>query len=146
MYRGIQITQEILADFCDNTNKELTKLNEDAKIKNAMVIKIEEQLTALDLKIETNRILLSEKNDNMIYRLSVINDKMIAVEQKTNELNKIMMKHFAYKESKESKESSVKETKDKKITTFGNFPVQPTFGNFSVQPSTLPIQPQFKFN
>ena len=29
MYRGIQITQEILADFCDNTNKELTKLNEE---------------------------------------------------------------------------------------------------------------------
>jgi len=135
MYRGIQITQEMLADFCDNTNKDLTKLNEDLKLKNAMVIKIGEQLTALDLKIETNRILLSEKNDNMIYRLSVINDKMIAVEQKTNELNKIMMKHFAYKE-----------IKDKKITqvpSFGNFPVQPL-----VQLPTLPVQPpvQFKFS
>ena len=145
MYRGIQITQEILADFCDNTNKELTKLNEDAKIKNAMVIKIEEQLTALDLKIETNRILLSEKNDNMIYRLSVINDKMIAVEQKTNELNKIMMKHFAYKEYKE-----IKENKDKKII---QVPQVPSFGNFPVQPLVqlpvqLPVQPpvQFKFS
>ena len=141
MYRGIQITQEMLADFCDNTNKELTKLNEDAKIKNAMVIKIGEQLTALDLKIETNRILLSEKNDNMIYRLSVINDKMIAVEQKTNELNKIMMKHFAYKEYKE-----IKENKDKKII---QVPQVPSFGNFPVQPLVqLPVQPpvQFKFS
>ena len=137
MYRGIQITQEMLADFCDNTNKELTKLNEDAKIKNTMVIKIGEQLTALDLKIETNRILLSEKNDNMIYRLSVINDKMIAVEQKTNELNKIMMKHFAYKE--------IKDKKIPQVPSFGNFPVQPL-----VQLPTLPVpvQPpvQFKFS
>ena len=43
----------------------------------------------------------------MIFRLSVINDKMFAVEQKINELNKIMMKHFAYKEKLESKKNNI---------------------------------------
>ena len=86
----------MLSEFCNNTINELQTLKKDAKLKNEMISKLSEQITAIDLKIETNKIILSEKNDNMIYRLSVLNDKMYAVEQKTNELNKIMMKHFAY--------------------------------------------------
>ena len=105
MYRNI--TQEFMAEFCENTIKELQTLKDDAKIKNEMVSNILENINAINLKIETNRILLSEKHDNMIFRLSVINDKMIAVEQKTNELNKIMMKHFAYKEKLESKKNNI---------------------------------------
>ena len=104
MYRNI--TQEFMAEFCENTIKELQTLKDDAKIKNEMVSNILENINAINLKIETNRILLSEKHDNMIFRLSVINDKMIAVEQKTNELNKIMMKHFAYKEKTELKKNN----------------------------------------
>ena len=95
MYQS-NITQEMLSEFCNNTINELQTLKKDAKLKNEMISKLSEQITAIDLKIETNKIILSEKNDNMIYRLSVLNDKMYAVEQKTNELNKIMMKHFAY--------------------------------------------------
>ena len=104
MYRNI--TQEFMAEFCENTIKELQTLKDDAKIKNEMVSNILENINAINLKIETNRILLSEKHDNMIFRLSVINDKIIAVEQKTNELNKIMMKHFAYKEKIEPKKNN----------------------------------------
>ena len=96
MYRNVQITQEMLSEFCENIHTDLIKIKEDSKLKNEMISKLSEQITAIDLKIETNKIILSEKNDNMIYRLSVLNDKMYAVEQKTNELNKIMMKHFAY--------------------------------------------------
>lgn len=100
------ITQEFMAEFCENTIKEIQTLKDHAKIKNEMVSNINESIIAINLKIETNRILLSEKHDNMIFRLSVINDKMIAVEQKINELNKIMMKHFAYKEKLESKKNN----------------------------------------
>ena len=105
MYKNI--TQEFMAEFCENTIKEIQTLKDDAKIKNEMVSNINESINAINLKIETNRILLSEKHDNMIFRLSVINDKMFAVEQKINELNKIMMKHFAYKEKLESKKNNI---------------------------------------
>ena len=105
MYKNI--TQEFMAEFCENTIKEIQTLKDDAKIKNEMVSNINESINAINLKIETNRILLSEKHDNMIFRLSVINDKMFAVEKKINELNKIMMKHFAYKEKLESKKNNI---------------------------------------
>ena len=95
MYQN-NITQEMLSEFCNKTANELIAFKKDAKLKNEMISKLNDQIIAIDLKIETNKIILSEKNDNMIYRLSVLNDKMYAVEQKTNELNKIMMKHFAY--------------------------------------------------
>ena len=96
MYKKTPLTQELLADFCDNVYTDLIIIKEDAKLKNDMITKLNEQLIAIDLKIETNKIISNEKNENIHYKLSVINEKMIAVEQKMNDLNKIMMKHFAY--------------------------------------------------
>jgi len=96
MYKKIQLTQELLADFCDNVHTDLIIIKEDAKLKNDMISKLNEQLIAIDLKIETNKIFSNEKNENILYKLSIINEKMIAVEQKMNDLNKIMMKYFAY--------------------------------------------------
>ena len=101
MYRNITITQDMLSEFCENVHNDLIKLKEDSKLKNEMISKINEHITAIDLKIETNKILINEKNENIIFRLSVLNDKMKDLEQKMNDLNKIMMKHFAYKKSVE---------------------------------------------
>ena len=47
--------------------------------------------------METNKILTTEKSENLIYKLSVVQEKIIANDQKINELNNIMMKYFAYK-------------------------------------------------
>jgi hypothetical protein len=97
MYRNVQITQEMLSEFCEKVHTDLIKLKEDSKLKNEMISKLNEQMIAIDLKIETNKIFINEKNENLIFRLSVINEKMKDLEQKMNDLNKIMMKHFAYK-------------------------------------------------
>ena len=101
MYRNVPITQEMLSEFCENVHSDLIKFKEDSKLKNELISKINEHIIAIDLKIETNKILINEKNENIIYRLSVINEKMSALEQKMNDLNKIMMKHFAYKKQEE---------------------------------------------
>ena len=102
MYRNVQITQEMLSEFCENIHTDLIKIKEDSKLKNEMISKLTEQIIAIDLKMETNKIIINEKNENLIFRLSVINDKIIALEQKVNDLNKIMMKHFAYKKQVET--------------------------------------------
>lgn len=98
MYRNVQITQEMLSEFCENVNIDLIKIKEDAKLKNEMISNLTERID----RIETNKIIINEKNENLIFRLSVINDKMTGLEQKVNDLNKIMMKHFAYKKQIET--------------------------------------------
>ena len=110
MYRNVQITQEMLSEFCENVHTDLIRLKDDSKIKNELITKINDHITAIDLKIETNKILINEKNENIIYRLSVINEKMSALEQKMNDLNKIMMKHFAYKKQEEKVKPPVQPT------------------------------------
>jgi AAA15 family ATPase/GTPase len=126
MYRNVQITQEMLSEFCENVHIDLIKLKEDSKLKNEMIQKLNDQINALTLQIETSKIVTSEKNENIIFRMSVLNEKMLIIEQKMNDLNKIMMKHFAYK-------SQNKGTTEPKVT--------PT----SV-PSAVPSNQFFKVN
>jgi AAA15 family ATPase/GTPase len=126
MYRNVQITQEMLSEFCENVHVDLIKLKEDSKLKNEMIQKLNDQINALTLQIETSKIVTSEKNENIIFRMSILNEKMLIIEQKMNDLNKIMMKYFAYK-------SQNKGTTEPKVTS-------------TVVPSAVPSNQFFKVN
>jgi hypothetical protein len=80
---NIHITPDYVARFIETSEKQF--------------LKIEERLNDINLKLETNKILTTEKSEMLLYKLSVIQDKITANDQKVNELNTIMMKHFAYK-------------------------------------------------
>jgi hypothetical protein len=91
------ITQEMVGEFIDKTNNEILKLKEfDYK-------NIIERINMIEIKRESERAIMNEKNENLLYRLTVLTEKCISVEQKVNDLNKIMMKHFAYKTNKVEK-------------------------------------------
>jgi hypothetical protein len=125
MYSNVQITQEMLSTFCESANTDFIKMKEDAKLKNEMIAKLNEQIATMDLKIETSKILFNEKNENMIYRMSVLTEKMNAIEQKIVDLNKIMMKHFAYKYK----------------TDYKNAPAQPAQAPAPLVQPAQPFQP-----
>jgi len=82
------ITPDYVARFIETSEKQF--------------LKIEERLNDINLKLETNKILTTEKSEMLLYKLSVIQDKITANDQKVNELNTIMMKHFAYKNKSKS--------------------------------------------
>jgi hypothetical protein len=84
------ITQEQLVAFCENTEKTLNLALEDNK-------KLSERVS----KLENEKLIANEKNELTLYKLSVMQDKINAAEQKVNDLNNIMMKHFAYKAKQE---------------------------------------------
>jgi len=85
------ITQEQLVAFCENTEKTLNLVLEDNK-------KLSERVS----KLENEKLIANEKNELTLYKLSVMQDKINAAEQKVNDLNNIMMKHFAYKAKQEA--------------------------------------------
>ena len=83
MYKNI--TQEFMSEFCEKTTNEINKLRSKNEIS-------QERIASLELK--------NEKYENIILRLSIMNEKVNLAEQKVNDLNKIMMKHFAYRGAK----------------------------------------------
>ena len=58
------MTVMVVLDSNDNLN-EIIKLKEDLRLKNEMISVINDKLVAIDLKIETTRVLTIEKNDNI---------------------------------------------------------------------------------
>ena len=87
MYRNL--TNEFMGEFCENTTKELGQIRERIIIIEKTNDLLENRISILQTK--------NESYETLIYKISVISDKVISAEQKVNELNKIMMKHFAYK-------------------------------------------------
>ena len=80
MYKNI--TPELVTEFCEKTSNEINLL----RTTNESLVN---RISALELKLE--------KFENIKYRLDDMNEKVVLYEQKVNDLNKIMMKHFAYK-------------------------------------------------
>jgi hypothetical protein len=80
MYKNI--TPELVTDFCEKTSNEIHML----RTTNESLVN---RISALELKLE--------KFENIKFRLDDMNEKVILYEQKVSDLNKIMMKHFAYK-------------------------------------------------
>jgi hypothetical protein len=86
-------TQESLNVFYNETQKTFMELREKINTQTETIKKLEDQNNKLIL----NRAIENEKNETLLYKLSVMNDKILSSEQKVNDLNNIMMKHFAYK-------------------------------------------------
>ena len=80
------ITQEQLVSFCETTDKTLNLLVQENKT-------LSERLS----KLENEKLITNEKNELTLYKLTVMQDKINAAEQKVNDLNMIMIKYFAYK-------------------------------------------------
>ena len=91
-------TQESLNVFYNETQKMFMELREKIKTQAERIKKLEEQNNTFIL----NRAIENEKNETLLYKLSVMNDKIVSSEQKVNDLNNIMMKHFAYKSKQQS--------------------------------------------
>jgi len=93
-------TQESLTLFCNEMQASMTKLSDQMLIINTKVesiSKVEDRMNNLEVKLETNKLIVQEKIEHLIYKLSVIDDKINVNTQKVNELNNVLMKHFAYK-------------------------------------------------
>ena len=85
------ITQETVGDFIDRTSNDICKLKE------FNYQHIIDRINMMEMKRELEIAINNEKNENLLYRLTVLTEKCKSVEQKVDDLNKIMMKHFAYK-------------------------------------------------
>jgi len=112
-------TQESLSLFYNQTIKGFAECEEKLKTQSEIIKKLEDQLN----KINLEKAVEQTKNENLIYKLSVINDKVISAEQKVNELNTIMMKHFAYRTQVQPQVQPP--TKISEPTTTGGFNFQP---------------------
>jgi hypothetical protein len=78
----------------------LTKINEKMNTICNHLDKLEEKLLNMEIKLEANKLVSNEKNETSNYKLSVLEEKINSNNQKVNDLNNIMMKHFAYKSNK----------------------------------------------
>jgi hypothetical protein len=95
------ITTETVGDFMDRTTNDICKLKE------FNYQHIIDRINMIEMKRDSQMAISNEKNENLLYRLTILTEKCKSVEQKVDDLNKIMMKHFAYKTNKEEKTEKV---------------------------------------
>jgi chromosome segregation ATPase len=84
----------------------LTKINEKINTICSNLDKLEEKLVNMEIKLEANKLVNNEKTETNNYKLSVLEEKINSNNQKVNDLNNIMMKHFAYKSNKSNPQSN----------------------------------------
>ena len=109
-----QITQEYIFNYFEQNDIKINKLS--TKIKD-----LERKIEIDTLKNENVLNLMKEKNENLLYRYS-------ASEQRIVELNNTILNHFAYK--KEIKLEPMPVTKPTVVP---------------IPPSTIPSQPKYTF-
>ena len=78
-------TQDALNLFCDNCSKSI----------NAMELKVRKTMADIT-EIKNNNLITVERNEHLLYKMSVMNDKLIENGQKIDKLNSQLMKYFAY--------------------------------------------------
>ena len=89
-----------LNSFLNEMQSNIIKITEKT---NALVIqleKMEERFLNMEIKLEASKLIHQEKIENSNYKLSVLEEKINGNIQKVNDLNNILMKHFAYKNNK----------------------------------------------
>ena len=120
---------EQLNSFLAEVQTHMAKTNEKLNAMYTQLDKLEERFTNMEIKIEANKLVHIEKSENNNYKLSVLEEKINANNQKVNDLNNILMKHFAYKNLKNNTVPQITTTVPQSTTT-----VQPTTVNpFSIQ-------------
>jgi uncharacterized coiled-coil protein SlyX len=91
---------EQLNSFLIEVQTHMSKTNEKLNAMCTQLDKLEERFVNMEIKIEANKLVYNEKNESNNYKLSVLEEKINANNQKVNDLNNILMKHFAYKNLK----------------------------------------------
>jgi uncharacterized coiled-coil protein SlyX len=91
---------EQLNSFLIEVQTHMSKTNEKLNVMCTQLDKLEERFVNMEIKIEANKLVYNEKNESNNYKLSVLEEKINANNQKVNDLNNILMKHFAYKNLK----------------------------------------------
>ena len=86
-------TQESLNIFYNESVKKFSEFKEKINTQNELIKKLDDLINKMILE----KAITNEKNENLLYKMSIMGDKIIASENKVNELNNIMMKHFAYR-------------------------------------------------
>ena len=121
-----------LNSFLIEVQTHMAKTNEKLNAMCTQLDKLEERFTNMEIKIEANKLVHIEKSENNNYKLSVLEEKINANNQKVNDLNNILMKHFAYKNLKNNTVSQSTTTVPQ--STVPQSTVQPTTVNpFSIQ-------------
>ena len=89
-----------LNSFLNELQSNLNKLVDKTNNMCSRLDKIEERFLNMEIKLEANKLVTQEKSESSNYKLSVLEDKINANNQKVSDLNNILMKHFAYKNTK----------------------------------------------
>ena len=118
------ITPESVGEFIDKTNNDICKLKE------FNYQHIIDRINMMEMKRELEIAINNEKNENLLYRLTVLTEKCKSVEQKVDDLNKIMMKHFAYKSEILNKVEKVENDLNKTPPQLPPQPQQPSLPPF----------------
>jgi len=88
----------------------IIKITEKTNALCTQLDKMEERFLNMEIKLEASKLVHQEKIENSNYKLSVLEEKINANNQKVNDLNNILMKHFAYKNNKNPQNTTTPQT------------------------------------
>ena len=99
-----------LNSFLNELQSNLNKLVDKTNNMCSRLDKMEERFLNMEIKLEANKLVTQEKSESSNYKLSVLEDKINANNQKVSDLNNILMKHFAYKNTKITSHNTTPQT------------------------------------
>ena len=89
-----------LNSFLNEMQSNIIKITEKTNALLIQLEKMEERFLNMEIKLEASKLVHQEKIESSNYKLSVLEEKINGNNQKVNDLNNILMKHFAYKNNK----------------------------------------------
>jgi hypothetical protein len=105
-----QMMNDPLNSFLNEMQSNIIKITEKTNTLCAQLEKMEERFLNMEIKLEASKLIHQEKIENSNYKLSVLEEKINANNQKVNDLNNILMKHFAYKNNKNPQSTTTPQT------------------------------------
>jgi len=99
-----------LNSFLNEMQSNIIKITEKTNALCTQLDKMEERFLNMEIKLEASKLVHQEKIENSNYKLSVLEEKINANNQKVNDLNNILMKHFAYKNNKNPQNTTTPQT------------------------------------
>jgi hypothetical protein len=99
-----------LNSFLNEMQSNIIKITEKTNALCTQLDKLEERFLNMKIKLEANKLVHQEKIESSNYKLSVLEEKINANNQKVSDLNNILMKHFAYKNNKNLQSTTTPQT------------------------------------
>jgi len=106
-----------LNSFLNEMQSNIIKITEKTNTLCTQLDKMEERFLNMEIKLEASKLVHQEKIENSNYKLSVLEEKINANNQKVNDLNNILMKHFAYKNNKNPQNITTPQTSTPQTST-----------------------------